>query len=64
MSYSYLIFMVKMESVTKITIFGPEMIVKSGLKKFVFFANNVNFKYIQIPFLPWKQFMKNSYIVC
>ena len=44
MSYSYIIVIVKMESVTKITIFGLKMIVKSGLEK-LFLANNVNFRY-------------------
>ena len=35
MSYSYIDFALKMESVTKNTIFGLKMMVKSGLEKII-----------------------------
>ena len=52
MSYSYIDFALKMESVTKNTIFGLKMMVKSGLEKIIlkslyagrlFFLLNVRF---------------------
>ena len=55
MSYltdSYIVFTLKMESVSKITIFGLKMMVKSGLKKiFLKFldAGDYFFFFIKVP---------------